>query len=277
MDKETDAAIDRLGARNAPVIVRLPISHYCRKADWGLCHTGIAFSTLDASLKTYRHFRRANPEEKTVPVMVTDQGVVHGSHNILLWADARRKADAPSLYPEALAADIIAWEEWSDKLGHVTRREAYRVLASDPTPYTRGAIQRWKAKLARPLFRRILGLINAERYDEADPSRLREALERTISKLRETDTGFLFGDHVTGADLSTAALLAPLIPIAAVRGYDKVEGWGEFVQYVRTVKPNRSRRTGKRPIKEADWEALELLNSAGHVVVPQRNEPVPAV
>lgn len=263
MEADVNAAIERLGAQHAPVLLRLPISHYCRKVEWALSACGVPYATIDVSLKDWRKIRRANPVEKTVPVLATDQGLVHGSHAILAWADRQRRDEADPLFPKKHAKDVIAWEAWMDRdVGHVVRREAYRVLATSPEVYARGRWDRVRMRLGRPLFRRILTLLKAERHEADDPRIVREAIERTIDRLRDNDTGYLYGDHVTAADLATAALLQPMVPIAEIRGFASIDGWGEFVQYVRTVKPGRLRRTAKRPAKEEDWKAFEVLNRA---------------
>lgn len=256
-----EQAVQQLGSRDAPVLLRLPFSHYCRKAEWALSHCGIPYRTIDLGLKAMRHVKRANPVERTVPVLVDGTRVIHGSHPILRWADDNRKSDVPSLYPETIRKEVLAWEAWMDReIGPAVRREAYRTLAADPSPYGRTQWQKLRLRLSRPLFRAVLGYLKGDQYEQEDPATLIRAIRRLTDALAETDKGYIFGKTISAADLTTAALLDPILPLGEARGYQIAQGWGEFNQYVRTVRPERTRRTTKRKITEDDWRAFEILN-----------------
>lgn len=256
-----DEAARRLGALDAPVLLRLPFSHFCRKAEWGLSHCGIPYRALDVDLRGMRHVKRANPVERTVPVMVDGTRVLHGSHAILRWADDRRASGTPRLYPDDVRKEVLDWEAWADReIGPAVRREAYRVLASDPSPYARTTWQRVRLYASRGLFRTVLAYLKADRHEHEDAAVLVAAVRRIAERLEETNKGYLFGNEPTGADIATAALIEPLVPLGEARGYQAANGWGAMVQYVRTVRPDRLRRTSKRRVKEEDWRALEFLN-----------------
>ena len=44
-----------------PVLLRMPFSHFCRKAEWGLTQAGVPYRTLDVRLVRMRDQHRANP------------------------------------------------------------------------------------------------------------------------------------------------------------------------------------------------------------------------
>src|SRR3954453_7965673 len=95
----------RAAMSQKPVLVTIPISHYCEKARWALDRAGVAYEER-------RHLpalhvvavRRAGG--RTAPVLVCPYGDVVGeSADIVAWADARAVDDGArvALDPEARA------------------------------------------------------------------------------------------------------------------------------------------------------------------------------
>ncbi len=256
------SALRTLGAHEHPVLLRLPISHYCRKAEWGLTHAGIPYRILDLPLRDMLHkIRRANPGEGTVPILVTQDGIVFGSHGILRWADAHRAPGTPPLYPPHDAPSIEAWEADMDRdAGPAVRREAYRVLVERPEVYADSAMDRARLILARPRFRRIMRHYQMDHYRD-DTRILRGLIERTAATLAaRSEGGFLFGDRVSAADVATAALMQPLLAIGRTRGLAGDTAWEVFASHVARTKPARLTRVGKRPVRARDWKAFDALN-----------------
>jgi glutathione S-transferase len=256
-------ARERLGAATSPVLLRLPFSHFCRKAEWGLTRAGVPYSTIDLGVRQMPQVRRANPVERTVPVLAEPRGLVHGSHAILRWADDHRTPSVPSFYPDASIRDVIAWEAWADnEVGPVVARVAARIALKHPTAYGRSTWGKVRMRLARPAFRAVARHLDADAHATTDDKALPGLIANTVDRLRDTDTGFLVTEHATGADLATAALFAPVMRVGARVHLDEVDGWGELVQFIRTVRPARLRRTGTRKVREADWRAFETLLKA---------------
>lgn len=242
-----------------PVLLRIPFSHFCRKAEWGLTQAGIAYDALDVALWQMRHARRANPKEGTVPVLRLEDRLVPGSGDILRWADAHRAVGAPPLYP---SPEVAAWEHWADEeVGPAARREAYRALHAEPRlARGYGGAPRYLAwRGARRLYLGVLRHYKARRFEAGDPEALREAVARVAARLAERQTGFLFAEHPTAADLATAALMEPLLPIAELRGYAKLEGWPAVAAFVRRVRPGRTTLARRRGMRPWDWRAFERL------------------
>jgi len=242
-----------------PTLLRIPFSHFCRKAEWGLTQAGIPYDTLDVALWQMKHARRANPKQGTVPVLrTTDEHVLMDSHDILVWAEAHRAASAMPLYPEGLRAQVEEWEHWAgDTVGPAVRREAYRVLHAHP-----GAARRYGAPLyfrfpfvAKRLFLAVLRHYKARRFEATDPPAIRAAIDKVARRLTTTGTGFLLGRDPTAADLAVAALFEPL---ALARGRYEGPALRLVEAYVARVRPVKTLRQVTRTVRERDWRGLEL-------------------
>jgi glutathione S-transferase len=246
-----------------PVLLRMPFSHFCRKAEWGLTGAGVPYSSIDVRLVKMQDLYRANPEG-TVPVLRVGDDLLFGSQAVLRWADGHRALTAPPLDPPAVKADVEDWESWMDStLGTAVRREAYRALHRRPSLAGRHGLPLWmRTPFARRFYLTVLKLLKARRFDEEDADAVREGVARVAEQLRRTGTGFLFASHATAADFATAALMEPLVPAAENRRYDKLPGWEAIVPFIERVRPAATTRTGGRPILEADWKEFERLNSA---------------
>jgi glutathione S-transferase len=244
-----------------PVLLRIPFSHFCRKAEWGLTQAGIPYDALDVPLWQMRHAWRANPRQGTVPVLRVPEGVLMDSHDILAWADAHRAPEAPPLYPDGLRAEVEAWESWAgDVVGPAVRREAYRALHRHP-----GAARAYGAPfytriplLSRRMFLNVLRHYKARRFDAVDPPAIRAAVDRAARQLTLTGTGYLLGRHPTAADHAVAALFEPL---KLAQGYDG-PAWRMLSAYVERVKPRKTTLATARWVRRKDWTALEAAAKA---------------
>src|SRR3954447_17471412 len=89
-----------------PVLVTIPISHYCEKARWALDRAGVAYVERRHLPALHRVAVRRAGGRLTAPVLVCPEGrVVCESADIVAWADARAVSRRPriSLSPEACA------------------------------------------------------------------------------------------------------------------------------------------------------------------------------
>ncbi|HUR62920.1 MAG TPA: glutathione S-transferase family protein [Candidatus Thermoplasmatota archaeon] len=245
-----------------PTLLRIPFSHFCRKAEWGLTQAGIAYDTLDVALWQMKHARRANPRQGTVPVLRTAGGLLLDSHDILVWADAHRGPDAQPLYPDALRAEVEAWEAWAgDEVGPAVRREAYRALHRKP-----GAARAYGVPLyfrlpfvARRLFLAVLRHYKACRFEASDPPAIRAAIDKVARQLTQKGTGYLLARHPTAADLAVAALFEPL---ALAQGAYEGPAWRLVAAYVGRVRPRRTTKASSRRVRKRDWAELEAAARA---------------
>jgi glutathione S-transferase len=207
------------GATNSPaILITIPLSHYCEKARWALERAQVAF-VEDGHLPIYSYLalRRAGAG-RTVPALVTDGGeVVADSTDILRWCDAHGAAEA--LAPAELPAAAELEDDFDRHLGPAARRLAYFHLLPSRRGFRellgRGGVPGWQARsgrLARPVVVRLIkrGL----RIDAAGAARSRTVVDDTFARvgaLLADGRRYLCGDRFTAADLTFAALAAPLL------------------------------------------------------------------
>ncbi len=242
-----------------PVLIRLPISHYCRKVEWALAHADVRYATSDVWFRTLVDFQDINPEN-TVPVLVVDGRRIAGSAAILQWLDKTRPDTG--LFPEPAVA---AWEAWADEaIGPYARRVAYRTIYAHPTHYTRNPLIWSVLRAARGLVLNILKHAKARRFEEADAAAGPEILDRISARLGENGTGVLFGGAPSAADFATAALLEPVLRIRKEPLCDH-PAWNEMQAYVARIrhKSASTRKLKWTPQQRAAWAALPLNPAQG--------------
>ena len=76
-------------------LITIPISHYCEKARWALERAGIPYREEPHVQGLHRWSTRGGPAAaSTVPVLVTPEGAIGESEQILEWVDARSEPAA---------------------------------------------------------------------------------------------------------------------------------------------------------------------------------------
>lgn len=216
-----------------PVLLRLPISHYCHKVEWALQDLGIDVDACHIWFRDLIDIQEINPEN-TVPVLELDDRLVCGSHAILEWAAEATGAD---LWP---SDDVRAWEAWADEtVGPLARRDAYRTVYERPLSYSRNPAIWVAGLLGRRLVLGVLKTIKARRDYAADDRDRAEVLSRIGTRLRASAGPFLFGDEKTAADYATAALLRPLLRVR-LKSHTGHADWRLLRQYIRRVRPRGS-------------------------------------
>jgi glutathione S-transferase len=201
------------------IFITIPLSHYCEKARWA----------LDRAALPYKEEPHAPLFSRiaggSVPVLVHGVDRFTDSTDILVHADEFRGGDF--LYPSnaSLRKEVDALEEKFDtELGPHTRRWAYaqilpdtkqlRSLWSRGVPRLEGFAIRLVAPLTRPLVRKAYKITTEGAQRSLD--RVRSLFEDVRTRL-EDGRRFLTGDRFTAADLTFAALAAPMLLPAGCR------------------------------------------------------------
>ncbi len=210
-------------------LVTIPFSHFNERARWALNYFG--HSPPERRYLPMFHFwgvwratrgrngkADANSSRFSTPVLLSDEVCLADSAEIVRWADTTFSTEATTLYPAEHRAEIEAFEqEVHDRIGGHTRRIAYfyvfsssaalAQLARDNVGASQASMFRAAAPLIRVAMRKRFGI------DQG-------GLERSLAKVRDAFADFdariegrryLFGERFTAADLSLAAIAAPVL------------------------------------------------------------------
>jgi glutathione S-transferase len=212
------------GAIRPAVLITIPLSHYCEKARWALDRLAIPYREKPHAPLLSR------VAGGTVPVLVHGGQRFTDSRAILVRADSLCGGDR--LYPRVsqLRSEVDALEErFDEELGPHARRWIYAQLL----PHTRLLRSLWSRGVPRveaslvplivPLARRLVRTSYKITAEAAQRS-----LERVRSVFREVDARlsdgrqYLTGERFTAADLTFAALAAPMLLPAECRAVQPV-------------------------------------------------------
>jgi glutathione S-transferase len=202
----------------APVLWHLKVSHYNEKARWALDYKRVPHVRRAALPGRHQPIATKLSGSPTLPVLVVGGEAVGDSTRII--AELERRHPDPPLYP----ADpderqrALALEDYFDEeLGPHSRLLALHHLLPEANlwlgafwPDVHG-VGRIAARAAFPLVRRRIssGFEIDERSVALAFDKLRAAGERFRSEIEPSS--YLVGDHFSVADLTLAALLAPLV------------------------------------------------------------------
>jgi len=201
-------------------LVTIPISHFCEKARWALDRAEVDYVERPHLQLIHVLAARSAGGGRTVPVFVSDAGeVVAESADILRWADTQVGPER-RLYPDGeLGVDAAALEAWLDHgFGPDGRLWMYHEtlpVVRELQQWALAGVPRWERLLFRSsgpavgrVIRRYLGV------DTASAAAALDRIDRVFDDIAERVSdgrSFLLGERFTAADLTFAALSAPML------------------------------------------------------------------
>ena len=201
-------------------LVTIPISHYCEKARWALERAGLAYREERHVQAIHRIAARRAGGGRTVPVLVTPEGALGESEEILVWVDERTSPEH-RLFPadpgERAEVERVC-RRLDERLGPSGRRLMYvHMLARRDlmVRFNNQGVPAWEDRtlrlgwpLAVRLVRRELGIRpGVEVEDEAAVFRELDFVADLLADGRR----HLCADRFTAADLTFAALSASVV------------------------------------------------------------------
>ncbi len=201
-------------------LVTIPISHYCEKARWALQRAGLEYREEPHIQGLHQIYARRAGGTGTVPVLVTPEGAIGESEQILEYCDrglpdSRRLLPAdPRLRREALALA----RRFDAGLGPAGRRLIYVRMFAQPElllRYNNQGVPHWEDRLLRhglPLARLLIGRLLGIKpgVEVADEELVWRELD-FVAGLLDDGRPHLLGERFTAADLTFAALAAPVV------------------------------------------------------------------
>lgn len=199
-------------------LYQFPNSHYCEKVRWALDykHLDHKITNLLPGLHG-RTAKKLAASSSSLPILVHDGKVLQNSSDILTYLDDVFPQNALMPEQESLQQEVLAWEKFADeKIGIPVRLVFYHTLLEHPALLVAlftGNGPWYGAFLLKAFFPRLKAAMQSNMHINdktagAANKRLGLAIDKVYERLR--DNRFLVGDRFTRADLSVAALLAPL-------------------------------------------------------------------
>ncbi len=202
------------------ILVTIPISHYCEKARWALDRAGVGYIEHAHVQFVHQFAARRAGGGKTVPVLICDAGVLSDSADILDYADAHAPPDR-RIYPDdsPATAEIRQLErEYDNRLGPHGRRWMYHLLRrrSDlASRYGTHGVPTFERVMLPVLYPVVYAWIDrhleiTQETSDQSIAEVRAVFDDVADRLSD-GRPYLCGERFTAADLTFAALSAPVI------------------------------------------------------------------
>ena len=201
-------------------LVTIPISHYCEKARWALERVGIPYREERHVQGIHQLAARRAGGGATVPVLVTPDGAIGHSQEILAWVDERTTGER-RLFPRELEARREVerlCRRFNEELGPKGRRLMYVHMVAQRDLVLRfnnagvPTWEHWAVRYGWPLIVRFIRheleiRPGVEAEDEAVVWREFDYVAELLADGRP----YLCGEQFRAADLTFAALSASVL------------------------------------------------------------------
>jgi glutathione S-transferase len=201
-------------------LITIPISHYCEKARWALDRAGVAYREDRHVQGIHRMAARRAGGGDTVPVLVTPDGTLGESEEIIMWVDGRLEPEQRLFPGESGAREEVlrVSRRFDGDLGVRGRRLMYvHMLAARKLalPFNNQGVPRWEDIVLRSAWPVMSGFVARELgitpgIEVEDERIVWREFDFAAEQLARNGP-FLSGDRFTAADLTFAALSAPVI------------------------------------------------------------------
>jgi glutathione S-transferase len=201
-------------------LVTIPISHYCEKARWALERVGMSYREERHVQGVHRLAARRAGGGSTVPVLVTPEGAIGESAEILEWIDQRTPLEHRLFPPEGherLEVEGIC-RRLDEGLGPRGRRLMYvHMLAQRELmlSFNNRGVAPWEDRAMRwgwPLFgRKIESVLGIRPGIEVEDEAAVFGELDYVAGLLADGRPYLLGERFGAADLTFAAMSASVV------------------------------------------------------------------
>ncbi|MCV3211933.1 glutathione S-transferase family protein [Plectonema radiosum NIES-515] len=200
-------------------LITIPVSHYCEKARWALTKLKLSY-VEEAHMPPFYRLATNRVGGKSTPVLVTEDGVFTDSTDILQYLNKLVPENA-KLYPSnpELRRQVEELEDlFDEQLGPAIRCWGYFYTINDSkliqskwtqgVPFFEEALFPVIYPLMRPVVRKAFN-INSESATQAYEQI--NSIFNQVNELLADGRTYLVGDSFSAADITFAALAAPVI------------------------------------------------------------------
>lgn len=209
-------------------LYQFPISHFCEKARWALDFKGLSYEKINCLPGLHVRTAKKIAKYSSVPILKHNNTIIQGSAQIIDYLEAEFPDKPLSFSDDKLNQDALEWERFADEyIGPHVRRIIYHDLLNHPKivipifAHQGPWYSRLFLKFTYPKLTQIMRKLMKINQDSVQESK--EILQHSLDKLNtfldietsdqnQLSSGkrYLVGDRFSRADLSVAALLAPL-------------------------------------------------------------------
>ncbi len=198
-------------------LYQFPISHYCEKIRWTLDYKKLDYEVenLLPGLHTLKTKKIA--KFSSVAVLTDNENVFQNSNEIISYLDETYQNKLLTPLDELQRNKVLEWETFIDKeIGIHIRCCCYHILLEQPNivlPFLSHNGPWYGKMLLKIMFPKLkVKMRSMMSINESSALLAKEKLHEAVDKLKDhySKNDFLVGDKFTRADLSAAALMAPL-------------------------------------------------------------------
>ncbi len=201
-------------------LITITPSHYCEKARWALEYAEVGYRENGHTPLLHRVATRLAGGRNTVPVLVAGGQVYPDSTDIIEYIQLEHSGGwRPYFDDSTLSEEARRLEELFDtRLGPHSRRLAYHYLLDDDRLFFAavipgvGGLEKVVFRMLAPVIKKLMRV--GMRIDDEGAERslgvIREVFA-TVDEMLSDGRRYLVGDGFSAADLTFAALSAPVL------------------------------------------------------------------
>jgi len=199
-------------------LYQFPISHYCEKARWALELKELPYRKVNLLPGPHAKKAQALAATSNLPILEHGGQCIQESSEIISYLDKKflRRPLTPEDPEEAKLA--VAWESFADReIGPAVRLLSYHTLLDHKDIVlplmTQGGPWYGSFMMSSAYPKVVNSMRSLMKINDQTAAQAEEKISLALDNINETLGGqeFLVGNTFTRADLSVAALLAPLI------------------------------------------------------------------
>ncbi len=199
------------------VLYQFPISHYCEKVRWALDYKGLQYKTKSMVPGAHIKITTKMAPRSSVPVLEHNGKAVQGSSQIITYLDEQFPDKKLTPVNSQAKQAALEWEKYLDnEIGIHVRRYLYHTVLQHRGLsvgfFTAGA-PFWTKPILWIAFPKLVKRMR--KFMDINPATAEQSkqhIEKALKRINEAvvDNKFLTSEGFSRADLTAAALLAPI-------------------------------------------------------------------